>query len=390
MWMKGEAEMLTFRMIRVLAIGLAVLGAVFARPASAATTTDEKAAILVYPLILGDTTNNVDTTVQIANLDSQLAAAHCFYVNANSHCNNTGGICASSEDCELNGFTGVCRPGWSELNFDIRVTPNQPLVWSAVEGLGGEELPLRANAGTRVPPLPEDPFIGELKCIQTDPNAADRRPAACEGRACLDSFIGQASIQIVDVTPADDDIANVDVASYNAIGIRNDVNDTGSNNGDGNIELGTEYESCPSTLVLNHVFDGAEDPVDETYEFGSYLALVPCSEDLYAQTRETITAQFLVYNEFEQRFSTSRGIDCFLASPLSLIDTSQPPRSIFSAGVAGTVAGQSRIQGVNGGLLGLAALGVFSADDDDDDFATATYNLNQDGDREDGDLIRIP
>jgi hypothetical protein len=199
--------------------------------------------------------------------------------------------------------------------------------------------------------------------------------------------MGQASIQNIAIADGDDDdITNVDVQSYNAIGIRND----GDNDGDGNIEIGTEYEPCPSTLVLNHLFDGAADPIDDDYRAASELTLVPCSEDLYAQTRETITAQFLVYNEFEQRFSTSRGVDCFLDSPLSLIDTSQPDRSIFNAGVAGTVAGQSRIQGVNGGLLGLGVLNMVGIIDDDDDTAGAAYNLNQDGDREGTDLIRIP
>lgn len=398
--------MLNLRMIRVLALGLAALGVAFAGPVSAATTTDEKAAVLVYAKILGNPDGVcldddggscdvecdapcevTDTIVEVANLDSQLAAAHCFYVNANSHCNNTGAVCTRPEDCLLGEFTGVCRPDWSELNFDIRVTPNQPLVWSAVEGFGGSDLPLRANAGMRVPPLPESPFVGELKCIQTDPTAADRRPAACDPGACANSFIGQASIQNIAIADGDDDdITNVDVQSYNAIGIRND----GDNDGDGNIEIGTEYEPCPSTLVLNHLFDGAADPIDDDYRAASELTLVPCSEDLYAQTRETITAQFLVYNEFEQRFSTSRGVDCFLDSPLSLIDTSQPDRSIFNAGVAGTVAGQSRIQGVNGGLLGLGVLNMVGIIDDDDDTAGAAYNLNQDGDREGTDLIRIP
>jgi hypothetical protein len=102
-----------------------------------------------------------------------------------------------------------------------------------------------------------------------------------------------------------------------------------------------------------------------------------------------------VYNEFEQRLSTSRPVDCLLTTPISRIDTSQPNRSIFNATLQGTVAGQTRITGVNGGLIGSATLSFCDPAGAECDSTVyvdsgAAYNLNQAGDRVDPDFIRIP
>ena len=59
-----------------------------------------------------------------------------------------------------------------------------------------------------------------------------------------------------------------------------------------------------------------------------------------------ITVQFLVFNEFEQRLSTSRPVTCFDDIKISNIDTRSSDHSIFSAAVMGTLTGQTRIRGV--------------------------------------------
>jgi hypothetical protein len=95
--------------------------------------------------------------------------------------------------------------------------------------------------------------------------------------------------------------------------------------------------------------------------------LVPCTEDFENQRTDisNTTAQFLVFNEFEQRYSTSTQVECFKEIRLSNIETPMNERSIFSAGVAGTLTGQTRIRGTEGlfadaeseagyGLLGVA------------------------------------
>ena len=68
-----------------------------------------------------------------------------------------------------------------------------------------------------------------------------------------------------------------------------------------------------------------EDCTDPTFKarVGTDLTLVPCTEDFENQRPELskTTAQFLVFNEFEQRLSTSTTVECFKEIRLSNIDT---------------------------------------------------------------------
>jgi hypothetical protein len=391
--------MLTYRKMSLL--GAAAAAWLILSPvAQAATYSDTGAAVLVWPRISVDATH--DTVVTITNQSSSPVAAHCFYVNGNNRCTNTGQVCASSSECQdTSGFFGACVPGWIEINFDIMLTANQPLAWSAAAGLSGSALPCQGdrfnlpdkcppsgsgNAGTRIPPVGETPFTGELKCIEAD--AITRLPAACQATPqspCPNDLEGTATI-----TGVLDGI--IDPAKYNAVGLRT----TGFNSGDNDLVIGgstnPEYQPCPGVLVFNHFFDGAVDPISSIGEAHSVLSLVPCTENLLTQSVPQVTAQFLVYNEFEQRFSTSRSVNCLLTSPISQIDTSQPARSIFSAAVAGTVEGQTRITGVNGGLLGSATVSFCAPGVDGCAVAgsTAAYNLNQFADRDAADHIVIP
>jgi hypothetical protein len=323
-------------------------------------------------------------------------AAHCFYVNANSHCANTGDVCITASDCPSNGGFAPCVAGWIEINFDVILTPNQPLAWSALRGLSGGAsgsagiangnvpCPGRlgskcsGNEGTRVPPVSESRFfIGELKCVQVDP--ITRFPDACAAVDCENDLAGSATVfEVVS------DIA--DGKSYNAVGIRT----AGDNDGDRVLDIGgpdAEYEPCHEVLILNHFFDNAVDPISGTWRSSTELTLVPCTQDFLTQAIDAVTAQFLVYNEFEQRFSTSRQVRCLLDSRLSLLDTSQPDRSVFNISVAGTIAGQTRIRGVGGGLLGAATLDFLSGSSLR---GGAGYNLNGFADRADGDIVRVP
>jgi hypothetical protein len=326
----------------------------------ATTYSDRGAAIVVLPKIVVDVDNGVDTLIQLSNASqTQRIAAHCFYVNANYHCSNSGDVCVPGDStaCVDGAFTGACVPGWIELDFNVVLTADQPLAWQASEGLRGSEFPcpidgicqpptgggIQSNAGGRVPPVPERQFIGELKCIQVD--VGEFRPTNAN------DLEASATIERTAFGP--------DPAKYNGVGIRT-IN--AGPNQDGELIIGpsgssdAEYEACAASLVVNHLFDDAEDPIasgDGGFRARSELTLVPCSQDFLTQQLAAVTAQFLVYNEFEQRFSTSRQVRCLLDSQLSLIDTSQPDRSIFNAGVTGTVAGSTRITGVNGGLIGV-------------------------------------
>jgi hypothetical protein len=384
--------MLTIKKLSLLGIAAAAW-LVCAPGAQAETFSDTGAAVLVWPkIVVGPET---DTVIQITNQADVRSAAHCFYVNANKRCTNTGLACESSAECFEDGFFGACLPGWIEINFDVLLTPNQPLAWSAAGGLSNSDLPCpggigarcAGNGGTRVPPVGESPFIGELKCIQSDP--ITRLPLPCndqQGPSCRNDLEGGATI----TNTAD---GTIDPQRYNAVGLRT----AGQNNGNNTLVIGgpqaeAEYQPCSEVLIFNHLFDGAVDPISNATRAQSELSLVPCTEDFLIQQVPSVTAQFLVYNEFEQRFSTSRLVRCLLDSPISQIDTTQPTRSIFSAAVAGTVAGQTRITGVGGGLIGSATLSFVPLVDDPGAPvpAGAAYNLNQFADRDEADFIRIP
>jgi hypothetical protein len=178
------------------------------------------------------------------------------------------------------------------------------------------------------------------------------------------------------------------VEKYNAVGIQAIDGDA---NGDNILVLGgdaNEYNGCANILIADHFFDFAVNPVREGEQITSQLTLVPCTEDLRNQIPGGTAVQYLVFNEFEQRFSTSTPIQCYFERALSLIDTRDETRSIFSVFVAGTLTGQTRIRGVNQGLIGIlrtaTAVGEFG------DFSLAAVNLHMQGDRENPDQIIIP
>lgn len=417
--------MLTTKRLVALA-GVATVAVLIQLSAAQATTTsDRSAAILIYPKIAVDSSNGTDTVVQLTNANQTGSVlAHCFYVNATSHCTNTGEPCFSGAAC---GGLGACVPGWSEIDFSVALTPDQPFYWVAGAGRNSacaaqhtcEPLPLRGlgvcangggfpctknedcasiggvcigggvtNAGTAVPPAPDDPFVGELKCVQIN---ADGTPAN------RNDLIGKATLI---TTPPEALNGGIDAQSYNAVGLK--TNSSESVNDDRVLVIGgpnREYQSCSSTLILDHIFDGAPDPIDQQ-RVVTDLTLVPCSEDFAVggSNLGRSTAQFLVFNEFEQRFSASRPIICFDEVLLSNIDTRNNARSVFSVNVAGTIAGQTRIRAVGAGLVGVARLMKTSSFPPTQPVRPvvgfgAGYNLHQQGERNDAgqeDYIILP
>lgn len=303
-------------------------------------TSTNPAAIVIYPKLVANSAQGVDTYIQLTNSSSQPANVRCFYVNANGHCsNNPTQICDSNRvqgSLQNPCSTGsVCVPGWIETDFRFRLTPFQPIAWRLSEGL--PNFPLADQSGpnghfniqSSIPPSSEDPFIGELKCVLVgdDELPIDRN-----------WLKGEATIIDADT---------VDLAGYNAIGIQAIA---GANNRDNTLVLGTEYSGCPNIMSLDHFFDGASDPVGGD-TVTTDVTFVPCSQDLNLQLPKDLVVQFLVFNEFEQRFSTSRTIDCLTNIPLTDIDTRPgsfgDTQSIFSVQVQGTLVGQTMARGVN-------------------------------------------
>ncbi|MBP1687196.1 MAG: hypothetical protein H6Q33_3339 [Deltaproteobacteria bacterium] len=373
-----------------LALGIATL---VASPARAIGTSDQAASILYWPKVVYDGTT--DTLIRLSNVDTSAPTqAHCYYIDANSHCsNNPTQICdPQRNECGA----GSCVPGWMEIDFDVVLTFEQPLAWNASRGIRRAELPLvpgkppllggacnetgfpcgfsypgctcnfgQTNVGTGVPPVPEVPFVGALECIQYAPPQGST-PARPDNQAgAKNKLIGQATFL---ATPGG---LPVDAASYNATGLRFRGVEAGVPGNELRLD-DVQYDSCPTVLVLDHLFDNAIIGGGNVTD----LTLVPCGNNFAAQIPGSVTAQFLVFNEFEQRFSTTRAVPCFLESQLSLLDTTNPTRSIFSFQVAGTWAGQTRIRPVGTadtgrGLTGAAWMRT--------NIGSAAYNLHQNG-----------
>lgn len=380
--------------------------------ARADVASDRPAAILVYPKIVVNSAFGVDTVIRLTNTSTTAPInVHCFYVDANSHCTNNGSICCANpgplcsrpSTCSAGG---TCAPGWVETDFNIALTVGQPIEWEAGDGLANSDLPLpsgvctgnqfwhcgtdatcaqygfgtctASNVGTRIPPVAEDPFVGELKCIAVN-DLMDEVPIASN------DLKGEAKIETSNTS-------DLDVASYNAIGIQATAAD-GTLITDNPLVLGPgsagDYNGCPNVLILDTFFDLANDPISGEL-ITTDLTLVPCSEDFLRQVGGSATVQYLVYNEFESRLSTSRLVNCFQEIELCKIDTTQCPRSIFAAGLEGTLTGQIRINPVNNptsqlpsGLLGVAI-------ESHDATSSAAFNLHFAGARGTADYITLP
>ena len=374
----------------------------WAGAARADISSTNPAAIVVYPKILVNSSDDAktDTIVQLTNTAANPVNVRCFYVDANGHCGNAPfSICDPDGDpADSPCATGdVCIPQWNEIDFAFRLTSHQPIDWLASTGL--TDLPLSAtctgdeckpfgspkgefNQGA-IPPVPENPFRGELKCVEV---GDDELPTD------QNDLKGEATIEKIFAVAGED--PSVDSRGYNAIGIQAVAGEANSCDASGcTLTLGSEYNGCPGVLVLDNFFDDAEEPANgDTVR--TKLTLVPCSEDFKFQTTVTTTVQYLVYNEFEQRFSTSKSTNCFTEIALSDIDTrlgtSDDSQSIFNVNVEGTLTGQVLIRGVADGSSthgnGLLAI----AEEYHDSDWSAAFVTVQRGTRSQNDVILIP
>jgi hypothetical protein len=408
--------------------------------ARADVASDQPAAILVFPKVVVDTSMTpqisppaqIDTLIRVSNTSSDHPVVmHCFYVDATPQCSTdlTQSCLSSPIACSP---PTACKTTWQEVDFDVYLTPNQPVAWLASSGAGSgsclpSDLPcFHPQNGTPnpslVPPAGQDPFLGELKCIEVDQNFVPVNQNDLKGEA---EIIRSSS-------------SSIDVETYNAIGIAalappasgntntltlgpscvggkydqlsclvpKDCQEprpckNPSNCNDGVCSAcppgegcSAEYTGCPNILVLDHFFDGAPDPVS-TFPVTTDLTLVPCSEDFSGQAPITTTVQFLVFNEFEQRLSTSTPVTCFQELKLSDIDApvrrnALRDKSIFSAAVFGTLTGQTRLRGVPDGQPGHGNTLLGIAEEFRQGGGTAAVNLHFQGTRSQSDFIYLP
>jgi hypothetical protein len=398
--------------------GFAVALVMIAASAHADVTTERGASILAFPKVLAS--DGSDTIIQITNISNSMVHAHCFYVNAAP---------------DFFGF-----PLWQITDFTIWLTKQQPTHWVVSQGrfvnpidtciVNGQIVPSIQcqDAGLdpgAVPPVVAG-FIGELKCIE----------AAVDGNPIGGNHLkGEATI-----------ITNGDAAKYNAVGIQGTdlAGETGNelmlNQPEGEEVVG-QYNACPNELLVNHWADGVTDPVIFQNGFGGLcdppgptpqpcytdadcdtgevclngpqvlngagdldlisatvtdLTLIPCSQDFENAIPSSVTVQFEIFNEFEQRLTASTTITCFKNFFLFQVDSpNDPERSVFSFPVQGTAALFTRILPIfeDGGVIGVA--GVTRADAQGN-LTRTLLNIHKRGDRftasggEVIDIVRLP
>jgi hypothetical protein len=361
----------------------AVLGVVTA-DARADVTIEKGASIVVFPKILvGET---YDTIIQLASTRNSMVHVLCYYVNAAHFDTITGQRCFRP--------SATCAPLWQETDFHLWLTKQQPTMWQASRGRRVDPTDGFGNYGSGfdpglIPPLFE--FEGELKCIQvtetgepfTGNNLKGEVTIKARGNGVLNGvgFIG-------------------DVSKYNAIGI---VGNPDVQPFNPLLLDGQEYEACPEKLILNHFATLAKDPVVQGLDdringnlsldsaVFTELTLVPCSQDYENQLPTSSKIQFVVYNEFEERFSASTTVTCYLNVELTDIDSPTSfDRSVFSANVLGSAVAHAEIvpvenvDGTTRGVIGIAERFVGAALFDSDvledvAFASAAYNLHTKG-----------
>jgi hypothetical protein len=353
-----------------------VLGGV-AISARADVTTETGASILIFPKVRAD--GIFDTVIQIANLSNNMVYAQCFYVNGTLQNTNTHLPCGVP--------SATCVPLCQETDFGIYLTKQQPTHWSVSTGRTFTPSPTFGSdtsgfAPGAVPPVGD--FVGELKCIEVDDSGAPITRNDLKGEATL------VSLATIDGTLSDQTVTG-DVAKYNAIGIQGNPDVAPSN--PLLLDGGATYNACPSELILNHFASGAPDivvteltasgilPPDTTSAEYTDLTLVPCTEDFENQIPKSVTVQFLIYNEFEEQYSTSTTVSCFLETELTNIGSGQ----IFGYGVLGTDVAQAIItpvaqtNGSSGGLVGIAERITTMTDGTTPTAGRAAYNLHSEG-----------
>jgi len=315
--------------------GFALILGVVVGSAHADVTVEKGSSILVFPKVRADGT--FDTIIQLTNTGNSMAHAHCFYVNAQLFSTFTNLPCTVP--------TSTCRPEWQETDFTIWLTKQQPTHW--LVGTGRQVNPFDGfgRDGSGFDPglvPPETDFIGELKCVEVSESGEPITGNHLKGEATLIAVTTEVVLADSHVTIP---VQLGDVAKYNAVGIQGNPDAQPSNP---LLLDGAVYNACPEKLLLNFSSTASDDPVAD--EFGvdstvfSELTLVPCSEDFENQAPTSTTLQFLVFNEFEERFSASTTVTCFLNLEITGVDNlTSFERSVFSENALGSSVAYAEI-----------------------------------------------
>ncbi len=326
-------------MLVAAAVGfLAMAGA-----AVADVTTEQPGSIVIWPKVVWD--GSRDTIIEFTNTGPFMVHARCFYIN---------------------GAGGGC----SETDFDVWLTRQQPTHWVASQGRTTGWMDPFGSDGAgidpgHIPPVPLG-FTGELKCIEVDDQGLPMSTNKFKGEATLRDVSGDVSRYNAIAIQGNPGFASNDILANDQL----DLNLTNNN-------PGGEYNACPDTLLLNHFAEGYPDPVAADFgvnaSISTTVTLVPCSEDLENQVPSRITVQFQIFNEFEQPFSASTTVGCWLNR--SLTELGSLALRPFSFSTLGSPSAYTRINPNpgQGGVIGVA--------EETRDGATAAYNISIEGNR---------
>lgn len=327
-------------------LGVAVAAmALWGAQAQADVSSDKPGSVVMWPKVIADGTR--DTLITLTNTSNMTAYAHCEYVQAL-------GICSIQDPpgtldfCQVGATPGapgscpalpgnVCQPQWQSADFDIVLTRQQPTIWRVSTGrvadptltpngvciddpsMGPDDPARQSCPGLfligQVPPAPDQPFRGELRCIQVAMDGSE---------VGTNSLKGEATIQTLGATPPQ-------ISTYNSVNI-----EALAPSDDGIIELNDiEYSACPEAVELSHYGQGAEsaaadiDPSICDLAAGcpveSELTIVPCRADFIGEIGAAVPLLIEYTDEFEFTLSTSTVLDCW--GNYDLRDLSYQPAS---------------------------------------------------------------
>src|SRR5262245_33299205 len=240
-------------------------------------------AFVVFPYI--DTDPPFDTRIELMNMSNQTVELQCFYVR--------------EQDCV-------------EIGFFVSLTANQPLSWSAYQGINN------TLTRTAVPPFDTFGGLGELKCAVASDRFELSAHNVLQGRALVVNT------------------SNGETVGYGAVGFQK--LSPGAYTGVVDLD-GFTYESCPDRLHFQVLTVPSGGPA------GS-LIVVPCAQDLLTQTPTESVVQMQIVNEMEQVFSSSFRFECFAGLSFSKFLT-------LSKSVSGGDSAHLILRGVSTPLIGL-------------------------------------
>lgn len=354
--------------------------ALWGAQAQAEVSSDKPGSVVMWPKVIADGTR--DTLITLTNTRNETAYAHCEYVQSLGLCSITGDFC--DPQATVPGSPGICPPvtgnvcedQWQTQNFDVVLTRQQPTIWRVSTGRIYDPFLLTDGICTttmgipprqscpglfligQVPPAPDQPFRGELRCFQV---ASDGTPLPANG------LKGEA---VIETLPTEALPVNTQISKYNSI----NVEGLAAPSIDGILRLNDiEYSACPEAVEVTHYAPGANVLTTPDAFAGctgtgcpvnTEITLIPCRADFVNEVGARFATDIRYTNEFEQTLSVEPTFDCWANfdlrdlpfAPASLSGTTFQRTRMTPTGSGNCISGTTSLNGEENGPC---------ADDDD-------------------------